>query len=186
MPDVITDIQSVYLPGDDRYLEDTRSTVKYPSLIIRDPAIDVQSTEGQRWMCEVIICDVAGKKWSDEDSAMERVYGIATTLIWLLAKPQLLGFGYGVEVMSQRMEQVSISGDKAMGWLIKFSMMDHDRMCDPDSEAIPSMPSVSLSGTYASDEEALADGRQPGQWYLLSEDNIYGVTTANIPKKIDS
>lgn len=185
IPDVISAIKSVYLPGDQRYLSDTRSTLKYPSLLIRDPRVEVMGRESQTWHCEIGIFDIHEEGWSAEDTAMEEMYDILRTLIWLMGQPELLGFGYGVEATSFSIAQMDISVDNAIGWIAKFQMIDHDRMCDPDAGGVPNMPSVSLLGTYASDEDAIADGRSPGQWYLLSLDNVYGVTINNIPKKID-
>lgn len=186
IPDVIEAIKSVYLPGDMRYLSDTRSSVTYPALMVKDPTIIVNGRESQTWQCEIGIFDIHEEGWSAEDAAIEEMYDIMTTLIWLIGQPELLGFGYGVEATDFTITQMDISANKAMGWTAKFSMIDHDRMCDPDAGGVPTVPAVSLLGTYASDEDAISDGRQPGQWYLLSEDNIYGVPTANIPKKIDS
>lgn len=184
IPDVITAIKSVHLPGDLRYLEDTRTATIYPALIVRDPVIDVNGTEGKEWACEIAIVNIHGGTTGNEDTAMIQMYSIARSLIWLLASPELLGFGYGVEANRFRMEIITISADNALGWSIKFQMKDHDRMCDPDIDAVPVEPTITLLPQYPSDVLAIAGGLTSGRWYLLSENNVYGMQ-ANIPKMID-
>lgn len=184
IPDVIEAIKSVYLPGDMRYLSDTRSSVTYPALMVKDPTIIVNGRESQTWQCEIGIFDIHEEGWSAEDAAIEEMYDIMTTLIWLIGQPELLGFGYGVEATDFTITQMDISANKAMGWTAKFSMIDHDRMCDPHIDSVPISPTFTPLRQYASDELAIADGLSSGRWYLLSDANVYGMQ-ANIPKIID-
>lgn len=183
MTDVFDELRSVYLPGDLRALEDTRSTIAYPALIVRDPQVRMTGRESRVWDCDILLVNVHNGKRSGEDKALEDMYALASAIVYLLQEPLLLGFGYSVEAINFTLTQTTFGADNSAGWVLSFAMNDESGLCAPDAEGVPGIPSARVLQAYASDELAQAAGVSVGHFYLLSENNEYG-GVAYTPRRI--